>query len=89
MPTEELTEKQIENSRNKSLFKMGYRGKAKPVNFKKFSKSAKLHVEKISEIKAESVLDIGCGSGEIRVGNKKFIWSGIDTRGNRPCNEKI
>lgn len=65
MTTEDLNKKHIENSRNKNLFKMAYRGKAKPFKAQKLPKSAKLHVEKITNAKAESVLDIGCGSGDI------------------------
>ncbi|MFW9855001.1 MAG: class I SAM-dependent methyltransferase [Candidatus Thorarchaeota archaeon] len=42
-----------------------YTGEVKPVNLDKMDKSAKLHIEKIKESHAESVLDFGCGAGGI------------------------
>jgi SAM-dependent methyltransferase len=75
MNNQQLKIQEKENTANKNLFAMGYRGKAKPINLDKFSKSAKLHVEKILESKAKSTLDIGCGSGSILLALQK---SGVD-----------
>ncbi|MFV2016810.1 MAG: class I SAM-dependent methyltransferase, partial [Candidatus Heimdallarchaeota archaeon] len=46
-------------------FPNAYTGPIKPINLEKTSRSVKLHVKKIEEAKAESVLDLGCGSGGI------------------------
>lgn len=42
-----------------------YTGQIKPVNLDEMDQSAKLHVEKIKEANADSVLDFGCGAGGI------------------------
>ncbi|MHA2171193.1 MAG: class I SAM-dependent methyltransferase [Candidatus Kariarchaeaceae archaeon] len=43
----------------------GYTGPSKPVDLEKIGRSEKLHIEKIEEARAESVLDLGCGAGGI------------------------
>jgi magnesium-protoporphyrin O-methyltransferase len=46
-------------------FASDYTGPIKPVNLDKIDRSVKLHIEKIEEANAKSVLDLGCGSGGI------------------------
>lgn len=44
-------------------FASDYTGPIKPVNLDKIDRSVKLHIQKIGDANAESVLDLGCGSG--------------------------
>ena len=46
-------------------FTSDYSRPIKPVNLRKVSRSVQLHVEKIEEAMAKSVLDLGCGAGGI------------------------
>ena len=54
-----------ENEDKALYFASDYTGLIKPVNLEKTSRSVQLHVEKIEEAQAKSVLDLGCGSGGI------------------------
>ncbi|OLS17018.1 MAG: Ubiquinone/menaquinone biosynthesis C-methyltransferase UbiE [Candidatus Heimdallarchaeota archaeon LC_3] len=56
----------ISKKKEKALYiSSSYTGEVKPVNLDKMDQSAKLHIEKIKETRAESVLDFGCGTGGI------------------------
>ncbi len=55
--------------RNKEIkalyFASDYTGPIKPVNLETIASSELLHIQKIEEANAESVLDLGCGAGSI------------------------
>ncbi|MDH5400909.1 MAG: class I SAM-dependent methyltransferase [Candidatus Heimdallarchaeota archaeon] len=64
-------------SKEKSInnfFKRGYKNdlnRIKDADVDKFSKTAKIHVEKITETQSKSALDVGCGTGGILLALQK------------------